>query len=267
MKNALITSSFALLLAVAGFGCQSQPTYQQLFVNTVELAHNQRVYDRAEALAVDVEFLWRANYRFRGTLLYETGSMRSRLIADDGTLMVFDGKKAYARPAAAATAEARYLLLAMPYFVAAPFKLGESGFTLAAPPDQTLPFYGVQVHAAILQYKQKKDAEHPPSMVLYLARDKGYLEAIGGIQTGPEHQDVLKPRAIVYRDLVDVDGVKFASVWDFYPWSESGGPTGGLIGRAKLSNFRFVIPVKDAFKAPADAAAVGAAAPTPAPAE
>jgi hypothetical protein len=256
MKNALIQSSFALLLAVAGIGCQGQPTYQQLFVNTVEQAHNRRVYDRAEALAVDVEFLWQSDYRFRGTLLYETGAMRSKLIAEDGSVMVFDGKQAYVKPAAAATAEARYLLLAMPYFVAAPFKLDESGISLAAPPDNTLPFYGVQVHAAILQYNDKHKTEHSASMILYLARDKGYLEAIGGIQTGPEHQDILSPRAIVYRDFVDVDGVKLASVWDFYPWSESDGPTGGLLGRAKLSNFRFVVPVKDAFKAPADSTVV-----------
>lgn len=256
MKNALITSSFALLLAVVGSGCQSQPTYQQLFINTVEQAHNQVVYNRAEALAVDVEFIWQGNYRFRGTMLYDTRTMASKLIADNGTTLVFDGKQAYASPAEAATADAWYQLVAMPYFAAAPFKLDESGITLTAPPNQMLPLYGVQSHAAILSYDEKHKSRNAESMVLYLTRGKGTLEAIGGIKTGPEHQDVLEPRAIVYRDFVDVDGVKFASIWDFYPWTEAEGPRGGLIGRAKLSNFRFVIPVKDAFKAPADATVI-----------
>src|SRR5690606_27667701 len=62
-----------------------------------------------------------------GTMTFEPSVGRSRIENHDGTVMVFDGRRAWVAAGSAPIPMARFHLLTWPYFMAVPFKLRDGG--------------------------------------------------------------------------------------------------------------------------------------------
>jgi len=57
------------------------------------------------------------------------------------------------------------------------------------------------------------------------------------------------PHAIKYIDYKEINGIPFATNWEFYEWNTTNGLT-DKIGNAKISNIKFIKDFRSSFKTP-----------------
>ncbi|MHC4588588.1 MAG: hypothetical protein ACYTAQ_04415, partial [Planctomycetota bacterium] len=126
-----------------------------------------------------------------------------------------------------------------PSFLAAPFTLRGPGRRLV--PTGPRPLGGVQHETALLTFDA--DVGYGPDdwYVIYedpqtsLLAAMAYVVTYGGV-TAREAEG--QPRAIVYHDVVTIDGVTLPLRWTFHHWSAEAGPRGDPIGEGTLANLR-----------------------------
>ena len=245
------TLTLATLTAALLCGCQ--PSFRDKFAGGIEKAHAADAWRAQRALAADLVVKLGGKTMLAGSLQFETIGGRSRIDLIDGTSFVFDGKDAWTSPATSTKPMGRFHVLTWPYFVAVPYKLRDRGTNLVELGGKSLD--GRSYWAGKLTFRPGVGDTPDDWYVVYADFTSNRLYALAYIITygkaAAEAQK--KPHAITYHDFVDVDGVPIATGWRFWHWDDRQGITGEPIGRAQLTNVRFVVPAADAFTRPVDA--------------
>jgi len=200
----------------------------------------------------DLDISFGGNPMLSASMLYEHHTGQVRLDVRDTAILFFDGQRAWISPASAEVPQARFHLLTWPYFLAAPFKLRDSGSRL----DTTglRPLDGRQCETALLTFDAGVGDSPDDWYVVYEDPETGLMAAMAYIVTygGVTAQKAEgEPHAIVYHDYTAIDGVMLSQRWTFHHWSAQTGPHGDPIGEATLRNLRFVEPGERAFAVPA----------------
>jgi hypothetical protein len=107
------------------------------FVASLERAHGIAAWRTHEAIETTMRVTFGESTAIDGTVLFDQHGGRVRIEQRDGTLLVFDGEKAWVSPPEADFQAARFHLLTWPYFLAAPFKLRDPGTHLEPLADLT----------------------------------------------------------------------------------------------------------------------------------
>jgi hypothetical protein len=219
-------------------------------IDQLEKAHGLNAWRAKQAFSCDLSS--DGETPIQGTLTFTTDGSRSRIDLADGIKLIFDGEHAWVWPAPAMTRVSmpRFHLRNWPFFIAAPFRLHDSGITIRE--GDTLPLGGRSIPT--LRLDRSEVGFGNDWYILYPDPENGRLRAVAYLSTyGKRPGETSDARAIVYSDFVTIEGVTLPSRWTLYKWSEEAGITGDPIGRASLKNIQFITPPAGFFNKPADA--------------
>lgn len=228
------------------------------FVEPIEAAHGAASWRAQESATAHFKLDIPGKHLMEGTLTTAPDGARTRIETTDGTVIVSTGSSVHVSPASEAHPKMRFHALTWSYFLAAPFKLADSGSHIEE--LGTAEFEGRTHDLARMTFSAGVGDAPDDWYVLYRDAESGRLSAMAYIVTfGKPAGSVTEAdaSAIVYRDFQDVDGVAVPMHWDFYKWSPELGPHGERVGQFTLSDFRFASTDKDTFSAPEGSAAVG----------
>lgn len=247
---------FLLLPALALAGCAGTAPApaegQGGLAAEVASFHGGKAWGQKRAYRAKIEVAFGKRPPLRGVLLYAPHQNKVRFDLEDGTTLVFDGERAWAAPKA--FPRARFHLLTWPYFIAAPFKLGDPGTKLVEVGEHALAKGQDPLRVGRLTFGAGV-GDTPDDWYDVYASPEGRLEALGYIVTyGKEAAEAEQaPHACVYSEFVEVEGVLLAQSYRFYDWTRAGGIVGEPLGRVTLSEVSYVTPTKGDFSKPAGA--------------
>lgn len=232
---------------------RDSPSRSDAFARRIEHAHGIDSWQEQTAVAADIVIHFGGADMFDGSMLYDHHSGRVRMEMEDGTVMVFDGEKAWITPEREMTPGPRFHLLTWPYFLAAPFKLRDPGASLTLKASKQL--LGEDFDTAQLTFAPGTGDTPDDWYVVYADPQTQRLKAMAYIVTygTPEEEAEKEPHVAVYEGEREIDGVHLSARWMFYHWNEEQGAHGEPIGEVKLSNIRFVDPEPGRFEKPSGA--------------
>ena len=229
------------------------PTPEEGFVQSFERVHGAKLWREKDAVRVNIEVTFGENVYIKGSMLHEIATGRTRMELDDGTVLIYDGTKAWVSPASSKIEAARFHLLTWPYFLAAPMKVGD--------PGTHLELLGLKVlkrqmcKSAKLTFNPGVGDTPDDWYDLYANSRNGLLAGMVYIVTyGSSYVEAeKKPHAIIYDNYQKVDGITLSTSWSFYEWEKIMGVGRNPIGRAILTDLEFITPDARAFIHPSDA--------------
>lgn len=246
MKYLLSSSFFSLGFLLASLS-PATAFSENALVTSIEAAHGGSAWASKEAFQFRLELDFGGKPRIYGSVLSNTEASLARIELDSGEKIVFDGKSAWLSPADSERKKARFDALTWPYFVAAPFKLDDTGANAENTGKKKLR--GQEYDTVKITFDSGVGDSPDDWYIAYQDPETkallsmSYIVTYGGKKGGDAH-------AIVYEDFKTVDGVVFATKWSFYKWSEATGIKGEPIGQGTLSDIKFVNLSGDEFIRP-----------------
>ncbi len=179
--------------------------------------------------------------RLEATITALTNSTKVRLDRADGLSLIYDGHTVYQSPASAEYGGARFDIFTWQYFFMAPFKFSDPGANWEYLGDKQLQ--GKSYEAAKLTFEAGTGDAPDDWYIAYKHPDTHRLFSMAYIVTFNKSREKAEeePHAITYHDYEEVDGVPFATRWQFWMWTEARGIFDQL-GRAEIANVRFLDP-------------------------
>jgi len=208
------------------------------FVNQIEKAHKKSSFLRKGALQFDMKLIFGGKLRFDGSIkMTPNGDMVK--MQDSSRTIYWDGATVKLSPDTASEAGARFDVLTWSYFFAAPFKLSDPGVNHEYLGSS--PLAGESFKATKMTFDQGVGDSPDDWYIVYKNQENDLLAAMAYIVTYSKSQDVAEqdPHAITYEAYTDVDGIPFATQWNFWSWN-SQGETQKLLGEAIISNINFI---------------------------
>jgi hypothetical protein len=210
------------------------------FVKSIEDAVKLNKFQKQDAISFDIDLLFGVKSSLKGKIISATNSSWIKLIKEDGTTMLFDGKKTWITPVSQNNARARFDIFTWQYFFMVTFKLSDPGTIwenlsdLKLTEEELLP-------ASKLTFKTGTGDASDDYYVVYkdkenLIKAMGYIVTFGGKSVADAEKSA---HAIVYDDYKSVNGVNIAHQWYFHNWNIKNG-LGDRIGEAKISNVTFL---------------------------
>ena len=229
------------------------PTPEEGFVQSFERVHGAKSWREKDAVRVNIEVTFGTDVYIKGSMLYEIATGRTRLELDDGTVLIYDGTKAWVSPASSKIEAARFHLLTWPYFLAAPMKVGDPGTHLELMGLKSLKRQ--MCKSAKLTFNPGVGDTPDDWYDLYASSRTGLLAGMVYIVTyGSSYEEAeKKPHAIIYNSYQKVDGISLSTSWSFYEWEKIMGVGRNPIGQAQLTDLEFITPEANAFNRPRDA--------------
>jgi hypothetical protein len=227
-----------------------KPTKQEQFIRSIETAHHAEAYNDKELIQFDFNLIFGGKQRFQGivTMSPNGGIVRMQ---DSTKTMIWDGEMAYLSPADIDYSKTRFDVLTWSYFFAAPYKLDDPGTKHELLGNKNLN--GQAFSAMKLTFKNGVGDSPDDWYVVYQDQETDLLAAMAYVVTYSKSLDQAEedPHAITYEAYDEVDGIPFATQWNFWTWNEEG-ELNKLLGEAQISNIQFIKKADDLFKAPAN---------------
>ena len=258
MKGRVMINKLKWLIAMVMFAAtpvmaEELSEFHQHFADSIGTAHGIEAYRSQQALQADITVTFGGKTMLKGVMIFDTPVGKSRIEAEDGTVMVLDGKDAWVTPTDAPVPPgmSRFHLLTWPYFVAAPFKLADPGTQIADAGNKPLDAHRI-LPAGKLTFGADVGDTPDDWYMVYRDRDTGSLAAMAYIVTyGKKTHDAEKePHIVIYDEYEEVEGVTLPTRLSFWNWEPGTGVIGEQIGEVKLSNYRFVEPDGSTFAKP-----------------
>lgn len=218
-------------------------------IASMDAAHHVSEFHQKPAIAFDIELFFGGQKRMTGKVYSATNSSGIRVEKNDGTTLIYDGKKVWQLPADAENPSARFDMFTWQYFFMAPFKFNDPGTNWTAMPDATMN--GKTFACAKLTFDKGTGDSSNDWYIAYQDQDTKLLDGLAYIVTfGGKPQETAEeaPHAITYADYTDVDGIPIATTWKFWSWTPEKGMQ-DQIGEANISNIHFV-EIGDLFATP-----------------
>ncbi len=226
------------------------------FVEQIRKAHNTDRFLQKEAVSFDIETAVNGK-PMMATLTTKTNSGKMRLQYTDGKTVIYDGKKIWLNSNDATTdKQARFDIFMWQYFFMSPFKMDDAGTNWQLSADKILD--NNEYARAKLTFKNGTGDTPNDWFLVHRNKATDFLEAMAYIVTfGSKSvsEAEKRPNGITYNDFTTVEGIQFATTWQFSKWSELRGfyePKGS----AKIKNIRFIKPTAETFAPPSGSKAV-----------
>jgi hypothetical protein len=205
------------------------------------------------AVHADLRLEWGGRVGLAARLIHEPGTGRARLELADGTVAAFDGETAWVAPADADLPQARFHLLTWPYFLAAPWKLGDPGSRLE--PLAPRELRGERCDVARLTFDSGVGDTPDDWYVVYTDPETHELRALAYIVTYGRaiEQAEAEPHVALYEAWTEVDGYRVPARIAIRDWSLADGPAATDLGVATFEAVRIAPAPAGAFQRPADA--------------
>lgn len=221
---------------------------ENAYVQSIEKAHKKEAFLKHKAVSFTTTIFFGGKEHLSGTITMLTNSTKIRIDKKDNSVLVYDGEKVFLSPAEANEKGARFDMFTWTYFFGLPYKLSDPGtkWELKNPK----PLDGVEHQTARLTF-EKGTGDAPDDWYVVYSDTENTLQAAAYIVTFGSDGDTSKaesdPHAIRYRDFKMIDGIPFATKWEFYGWTEEKGMTDKL-GEATISDIKFIDDIGDTFK-------------------
>ena len=224
------------------------------FARSIERASGKDAYLQHDIFSARIQLTFGGQERIFGNMFIETRGDRSRFEFDNGEVMLFDGKNAYAssNELISRLPRIRFEVLTWPYFLELPFKLNDPGVNLQTLGSKTMN--GNLIPSARLTFSAGFGDTSEDWYILYRNPQSKLLQAAAYIVTyGQSVEDAQKePHAIVYSKYREIGNVQIATEWNFHNWTLEDGIMGRAIGQASLSQLKFVSYNSVSFIAPGE---------------
>ena len=216
---------------------------QAVFAKNIEEAHNIEEFKKHKAVSFNIVLSFGDNNQMNAKITSLTNSSKIRIDKKDGTLLIYNGKDAYICPANADDKGARFDMFTWQYFFFLPFKLTDPGTRWQEMGPQKTE--GTIFNTGKLTFNSNTGDTPNDWYIVYQDPESGFLHAAAYIVTfgSDKEKAAQNPHAIVYKDYKVVNGVPFATTWEFHRWSKENG-IGDKIGEAKISDI-VLFPGKD----------------------
>ncbi|WP_299609250.1 DUF6503 family protein [uncultured Aquimarina sp.] len=211
------------------------------FIKSIEKAHKKEKFLKHKAISFDIKILFNGKEHLEGKITMLTNSSKIRIDKKDNSTLVYDGEKVFLYPADANDQGARFDMFTWTYFFGFPYKFSDPGTKWEMQEDRKL---GDKTHSTAKLTFEDGIGDAPDDWyVIYADPDAKLLQAAAYIVTFGSDGDISKaeadPHAIQYKDFKPVDGILFATAWEFYGWTAEKGMTDKL-GEATISNITFI---------------------------
>ena len=173
----------------------------------------------------------------------------SKIKIEDATgLKYWDGNNAMVLPNEENNEKARFDLLTWSYFFTAPYKLSD--------PIVKQEFLGksrlgdADYEANKMTFEKGIGDTPEDWCIVYKGNNSDLLAAMAYIVTSGEtsiEEAEKDPHLITYKGYTEVEGIPFATQWNFWTWNEAG-EMNKLLGRATVSNIEFTKKAGDMFQ-------------------
>jgi len=225
------------------------------FSDRVAVAHAADAWNAHQAVQARIKVEWGGQEILSAFMTTSPDASMSRLRVSDGSVVVNDGENTWVAPATSLFRRAKWHATAWPYYLAAPYKLGEKGGRLRFLGRQT--WLGSELAAARLTFLPEAGGAPSDWYVAYREEGSDMLAGLAyEVPVGGTSADMVdEPHAVVYSDWQDVDGVPVPMSWTFYQWNMDDGPHGEPIGHVTLSDVHFVTTDVTTFQRPGNARA------------
>jgi hypothetical protein len=206
------------------------------FYYPIEKAHKADLWQSQEVFKANFQLIFGGNVRFEGILYTTPNGGKTRLEANDGRVMIFDGQNAYISPDSSTYQKTRFDVLTWPYFLTAPYKLSDPGANVEEQGTRKLD--GVDFDAAKLTFNANVGDAPDDWYVLYKDQSTNLLAGMAYIVSYGKDLEKANadPHCITFENFVNFRGMPIATTWNFWTWNEAG-DLDKLLGTATLSFF------------------------------
>lgn len=222
-----------------------EPTEADLLVKEIEMAHQSQQFNSLEAIQFNLDLTFGGKKRFQGTITMTPNGGQVKM-KDSSNTMLWDGKKSMILPDTTNEPGAQFALLTWSYFFAAPYKLSDPGTYheyLGMKPlgEQTYP-------STKLTFGENVGQSPDDWYIVYKDNNSDLLAAMAYIVTaGTSTEEAEKdPHAITYEAYIEVEGIPFATQWNFWTWNKKG-EINKLLGSATISEIKFIKKTDELF--------------------
>ena len=112
-----ITICLSLLLSISTYSQTKIP-----FITDIEKANQSSKLHKKEAISFNIDLSFGGKTAMKGTVISSTNSSFIKIVKADGTILTFDGNKAWLSPVDKNYKGARFDMFTWQYFFMAPFK-------------------------------------------------------------------------------------------------------------------------------------------------
>lgn len=188
-----------------------------------------------------------------GTMSYDIIRGRSRIDLKDGTKLVFDGQKVWVSPASAKFTGARSNLATWSFLLTAPARLQEPAI-IATDYYEKL-FHGEPCDSIRVTFKNGAVQTPGDWYRVYAGRQDHEVRGIAFMMKEADGAGSVKAqqRAASFDGFKRIDGISLPTSWIFWNSDDMHGADGEPIGKAAITNMKFIQPADDMFTKPADA--------------
>lgn len=227
------------------------------FVHSIEAAHQKAEVYSKEVIQFELNLMFGGKSRFNGIIsMTPDGSLIK--MEDSSKTVIWDGEEVLVSPDTASIKGTRFDVLTWSYFFAAAYKLSDPGADMEAMGERNLTVTGsetadsngVDYNAGKLTFKNGVGDSPDDWYLVYQDKETGLMAAMAYIVTyGGKNQEKAEedPHAITYEAYAEIEGIPFATQWNFWTWSQAG-ELGKLLGEASLSNIKFLKKSADFFQ-------------------
>lgn len=224
------------------------------YLQSIEVAHKKSDFLEHKIVSFDINISFGGKQRLDGKITMLTNSTKIRIDKKDDSRLTYTGEKVFLSPENAKDKGARFDMFTWSYFFGFPYKFSDPGTKWEL--NDTRVLNGIEHQTAKLTFEQNIGDSSNDWYLIYTDPRDNTLKAAAYIVTFGSKGDTTKaegdPHIIHYKDFTMVEGIPFASKWEFYGWTEEKGTTNKL-GEATITNITFLEDEGSIFEKPENA--------------
>ncbi|AXT60668.1 hypothetical protein D1816_09980 [Aquimarina sp. AD10] len=225
------------------------------YIASIEKAHKKEAFLKHKAVSFNINILFGGKPHLDGKVTMLTNSTKIRIDKKDESKLIYDGQKVFLCPEDANEKGARFDMFTWTYFFAMPYKLNDPGTKWELGNNRALD--NVDHQTAKLTFEKGTGDAPDDWYVIYTDVNESTLKSAAYIVSFGSGGDTSKaeedPHAVHYKDFQMIDGIPFATKWDFYGWNEEKGIYGDTIGEVTISDITFLDSESNLFETPENA--------------
>ncbi|WP_103071237.1 DUF6503 family protein [Aquimarina sediminis] len=224
------------------------------YIQSIEKAHKKPDFLNHKAISFNINVFFDGKQHLDGKITMLTNSTKIRIDKTDDSKLIYTGKNVFLCPEDAKDAGARFDMFTWSYFFGFPYKLNDPGTKLELEDLRILD--GIKYQTAKLSFEKEVGDSPEDWYILYTDPKDKILKSAAYIVTYGNDGDISKaeedPHAIYYKDFITIEGIPFATKWEFFGWTEEKGITDKL-GEATITDITFLEEEGSIFETPENA--------------
>ncbi|WP_397446462.1 hypothetical protein [Polaribacter sp. R77954] len=256
MKKLIIAAFTFLFIAT---GCQQKPktnkasTVKPIEKNLsekIENAHQKKAFLKNEAIRFDAAITFGGKEIFNANITITTASDLAKITYKDGNEIYVNQQNIFVSPNLKENPGVRFHAYTWSYFFLFPYKLNDNGtewdFNFNTKETKN------PLNTAKLSFKANT-GDAPDDWYITYSNNNNVLQHVAYIVTSGKTKAEAEadPHAIKYINYKNINGIPFASQWEFYEWNLNDGLT-NKIGTGNITNIQFVKDFRANFSIPKD---------------